>query len=90
LKASNNYTEVILEKEKPILVSKTLKSFEILLEGTFFMRVHQSYLVNLGKVKELQRTDGGALVLNNDVKIPISRANKLQIKKRLEETWKVV
>jgi two-component system LytT family response regulator len=90
LKASNNYTEIIVEDGKPILVSKTLKSFERLLEGTFFMRVHQSYLVNLEKVIELQRVDGGALVLNNNYKIPISRANKQQIKSRLEESWKIV
>jgi len=90
LKASNNYTEVIIEEGKPILVSKTLKSFERLLEGTFFMRVHQSYLVNLEKVVELQRVDGGALVLNSNDKIPISRAHKQQIKNRLEEAWKIV
>tara|TARA_R110002049_G_scaffold305234_1_gene501587 strand:- start:243 stop:995 length:753 start_codon:yes stop_codon:yes gene_type:complete len=89
-KANNNYTEIIIEHEKPILVSKTLKSFEELLIGTFFMRVHQSYLVNLTKVIELQRLDGGALILENNIKIPISRANKQQINERLKAGCKVI
>lgn len=90
LRARNNYTEIIREEGKPILISKSLKSFERILEGTFFTRVHQSYLVNLEKVIELQRIDGGLLILNNNSKIPISRANKQQIKRRLEETWKII
>ena len=90
LRANNNYTEIILETGKPLLVSKSLKSFERLLESASFMRVHQSYMINLEKVVELQRTDGGALVLSNNDKVPISRAHKVEIKNRLEEMWKIV
>lgn len=90
LRARDNYTEIIREEGKPILISKALKSFERILTNTYFSRVHQSYLVNLEKVIELQRIDGGLLILNDNSKIPISRANKQHIKRRLEQTWKVI
>jgi two-component system LytT family response regulator len=89
-KSQDNYTEVILESGKPILISKALKSFESILENTIFTRVHQSYLVNMEKVTELQRVGGGMLILNNNCKIPISRSKKDFVKKRLEAVWRMV
>lgn len=41
-----------------------------------FMRVHRSYLVNLSRVREVERKDGGELELTVDDKggiIPVSR-----------------
>lgn len=90
LRARDNYTEIIQENGKPILISKSLKSFENLLLATSFTRAHQSYLVNLEKVIELQRVDGGVLLLQNSHKIPISRSKKDLIKQRLNETWQLV
>lgn len=90
LRARDNYTEIILEDGKPILISKSLKSFENLLLKTSFSRAHQSYMVNLKKVIELQRVDGGLLLLQNNHKIPISRSKKDLIKRKLNETWQLV
>ncbi|MBL4709210.1 MAG: response regulator transcription factor [Flavobacteriales bacterium] len=90
LRARDNYTEIILENAKPILISKSLKSFEELLLRTSFTRAHQSFLVNLKKVIELQRVDGGLLLLQNNHKIPISRSKKDLIKRKLNETWQLV
>jgi two-component system LytT family response regulator len=90
LRARSNYTEIIREEDKAILISKSLKSFEKILSETFFMRVHQSYLVNLEKVMEFQRDHGGMLVLSNESSIPVSRANKHKVKNRLKEIWKTI
>ena len=90
LKAHDNYTEIIQEQVKPILISKALKCFEKSLCQKLFSRVHQSYLVNMEKVVELQRMNGWSLILINNSRIPVSRAKKDLIKKRLSDAWTVV
>lgn len=89
-KSHDNYTEIIQEKCKPILVSKSLKCFETHLIDTNFLRVHQSYLINTNKVIEIQKCGGGMLILDNNHKIPISRSKKECIKKKLDLKWKLV
>lgn len=90
LRSHDNYTEVFIEKCKSVLVSKPLKSFEKILKNTSFSRVHQSFLVNINKVIEVQKMGGGFLILRDNIKIPISRSKKENIKKRLEKTWKLI
>lgn len=80
--ANANYTYVyLIDEEKPILVSRTLKSFDQLLStpqpGQFhFLRVHQSHLVNLVHVKEYHKKHGSYLLLTNGEKISVSRVNR--------------
>ncbi|HEY0245947.1 MAG TPA: LytTR family DNA-binding domain-containing protein [Mucilaginibacter sp.] len=51
-----------------------------------FIRTHQSHLVNLHFVKSFLKEDGGALILVNDhVKIPISRQNRDMVKEALNK-----
>ena len=45
------------------------------LSGFHFFRIHNSYLINLSKVKEFHKTDE-YVVLANAVKIPVSRNRK--------------
>jgi two-component system, LytTR family, response regulator len=71
--SSSNYTNVRLVNGKTILVSKTLKEIEELLNITPFFRVHNSWLVNLQFAIRYMKGDGGYLVLNNEMTIPVSR-----------------
>ncbi|MBX2845797.1 MAG: LytTR family DNA-binding domain-containing protein [Saprospiraceae bacterium] len=71
-----NYTEVHVENEAPILVSRTLKDFERLLTDYQFARVHNSHLVNLLHIRQIIKSDGGQIVLDNDESVPISRKNR--------------
>ncbi|HEX3079956.1 MAG TPA: LytTR family DNA-binding domain-containing protein [Puia sp.] len=71
--SSSNYTNVRLANGKSILVSKTLKEIEDLLDMTPFFRVHHSWLVNLHYAIRYVKGDGGYLVLNNEMTIPVSR-----------------
>jgi two-component system LytT family response regulator len=74
--AESNYTLVVLDGGKKILVSKTLKEIDETLSGKDFYRVHSSYLVHIGRIKKFIRGDGGYLVMDNDVQVPISRSRK--------------
>src|SRR5690349_2118644 len=50
--AEKNYTIIHLRDQKPLIVSRPLIEYEKLLEGTLFLRVHKTYLINLQHVAE--------------------------------------
>lgn len=74
--AGGSYTTFVLSEGKKILVSKHLKEYESLLTDSHFMRVHNSYLINLKEVKKFVKSDGGYIVMNNDDIVSISRNKK--------------
>lgn len=70
--SDHNYTEFYLTDGRKLLVSKTLKDFETMLDGYGFFRTHQSHLVNLNCIARFDRADGGELVLTNQSRVPVS------------------
>lgn len=73
LKAENTYTEIHLQNNSKLLVSRTLKNFEEVLEGNSnFFRCHKSYIINRQYVLDYVKSDGGYLVLKPKTQIPIS------------------
>ncbi|TSJ44327.1 response regulator transcription factor [Mucilaginibacter corticis] len=78
--AENNYTTFFLDGGEQILVCKTLKEYDELLQPHQFIRTHQSHLVNLQFVKSYLKEDGGTLLLTDQTKIPISRQNKDRVR----------
>ncbi|HEX6172068.1 MAG TPA: LytTR family DNA-binding domain-containing protein [Chitinophagaceae bacterium] len=77
--ANSNYTNVYLVEGRKRVISKTLKEFEEMLVQFDFFRPHNSHLVNLGRVKEFIRGDGGYLVMENKMKIPVSKNRKEEL-----------
>ncbi|MBC8154703.1 MAG: LytTR family transcriptional regulator [Bacteroidetes bacterium] len=51
LQGEGNYTFLFTRDRKRYLVSKTLKEFEKTLDETMFLRIHKSYIINLGYVQ---------------------------------------
>lgn len=82
--ADNNYTMFFLESGEKILVCKSLKEYSDMLKPFGFIRTHQSHLVNIQFVRSFLKEDGGKLLLRNQLKIPISRQNRNDVKKALE------
>jgi two-component system LytT family response regulator len=80
-KSSNNYTEFHLANQKLILVSRTLKEFDELLSGNGFFRVHQSYLINLNRVSQYLKQDGGYVKMEDGTLIGVSRRKKEELLK---------
>lgn len=74
--SQNNYTYIYLENGEKILISKTLKSVEKTLDRFYFLRTHQSYLINPNFMKKYIRSDGGYLVMSNNEKIPVSSSKR--------------
>jgi two-component system LytT family response regulator len=82
--ASSNYTTLFLTGGRKKLISKTLKEFEDVLLPHHFYRVHNSHLVNLDHVREYIKTDGGYLVMQNDMKVPVSKNRKDELLQLLQ------
>lgn len=79
-----NYTEFFFADGKKLLVTKTLKEFEDLLVGHGFYRVHQSHLINTKFIKEFIKADGGYILMNNGMNIPVSSRKRAQVVEMLE------
>ena len=82
--SDSNYTNIFCKDENKVLISRTLKEIEELLRDHGFLRVHQSHLINPQFVKGILKHDGGSLIMNNDIEIPVSRQKTKQINEILE------
>jgi DNA-binding LytR/AlgR family response regulator len=49
-----------------------------------FMRVHKSHVVNLAKVVQYVRGEGGILKMSDRSEVPVSRTAKAELMKRLQ------
>ena len=83
LEADNNYTTVFLDSSHSVLVSKTLKEVEKVLDPDTFFRIHQSHTINLTKVKLYQRGRGGNVTLIDGSLLPVSKNRKDDLLKKL-------
>jgi two-component system LytT family response regulator len=85
LEARSNYTWVVFDGKKNMLVSKTLKDFEKQLDfvNTPFMRVHQSHIVNINQCLRYKREDGGLLELKDGASVNVSASKKEELLKKI-------
>ena len=75
--AHDNYTHLFLKNKNKIIACRTLKEMEIQIQDfNFFVRVHNSYMVNLNEVIKYVRGEGGYLVMSNDSSVSVSRSRK--------------
>lgn len=74
--ADGNYCMVHFLAKKSILVSRSMKELEQTLPTATFLRIHQSHIVNLSKLKKYYRGDGGYVLLEDDTRLAVSRGRK--------------
>jgi two-component system, LytTR family, response regulator len=82
--AEGTYTKFVLQGFNPILVSKTMKEYEAILEPLGFLRTHNSFLANPNKINMYDKTEGGSLILEGGYSIPVSQRKKDAILSILE------
>jgi len=83
--SDGGYTHFYLTNGKTVLISKTLKEVEEVLESKGFCRVHHGYLINLRYVHRYLRGDGGEVVMANNKTLPVSRNKKQEFLNFLEK-----
>lgn len=76
VEAMSNYSVFILSDSKKIVVSKTLKEFENILDDDFFTRISRSVIINLAFVVKYRKGDGGTLELSDGSEVEVSAQRK--------------
>ena len=74
--AEGSYTRFKLLDGQEIMVSKNLKSYEDILSDQDFVRIHNSYLVNINHIKRFERNEGGVVIMENGGVLPVSVRKK--------------
>jgi len=74
--ATGSYTNFYLQNGKKMMASKLLGEYESQLKDYKFYRIHHSFLINLNRVKEFQRHDGGYVIMENNKQLEISQRKR--------------
>jgi two-component system LytT family response regulator len=82
--SESNYTNVYLKNNKKITVSRTMKDIEELLADYSFLRVHNSFMVNLNEVERYVKGEGGYLQMSDNSTIDVSRSRKETLLSKLQ------
>ncbi len=83
--SDNNYTRFFLTGHVQLLVSKTLKEYEDLLEPIGFFRTHKSSLINLRYIRKYIKGEGGTIIMEDGSAVELSRRRKDDFFKALQK-----
>jgi two-component system LytT family response regulator len=81
--SDDNYTTLQLKSKKKILVTRSLKEMEEILEQHSFIRVHRFYIVNLNEIEKYIKGEGGYLVMSDGTSIDVAKNKKEILLKKL-------
>ncbi len=73
LEGEENYTTFYLVNKVKIIVSKTLKEYEDILEGFGFVRIHKSSIINLNHLIKILKGENVRVLLTNNLELTVSR-----------------
>lgn len=85
LEASGNCTLIYFQDGSRYLDTRTLKTYESLLDESKFFRIHKSHIINLSQLTEYLNEDGHFAVLKTGMRIPIARNRVTDFVKMLKQ-----
>ncbi len=74
--ADNNSTDIHLNNGEMVTAFKTLKHFETVLPETQFLRIHNSYIINVDQVSRIHTGNTVCYIKNSTTKLPFSKSYK--------------
>jgi DNA-binding LytR/AlgR family response regulator len=74
--ADNNSTDIHLNNGEMITAFKTLKHFETVLPESQFLRIHNSYIINVDQVSRIHTGNTVCYIKNSTTKLPFSKSYK--------------
>lgn len=74
--ADNNSTDIHLNNGEMITAFKTLKHFETVLPSIQFLRIHNSYIINVNQVSRIHTGNTVCYIKNSTTKLPFSKSYK--------------
>ena len=82
VESDGNYSTLFLADHKKLVITKKLKEVDALLPEHYFFRIHNSYIINLGKIKAFIKNEG-YVVMDSNHKIPVARQRKSDFLEKL-------
>ncbi|MDT0558177.1 LytTR family DNA-binding domain-containing protein [Ichthyenterobacterium sp. W332] len=82
VESDGNYSTLILENNQKIVVTKKLKEVNGILPDHYFFRIHNSFIINLNKIKAFIKNEGYVIMSSNH-KIPVARQRKSDFLEKL-------
>ena len=65
-----------IETRESLISSHSIREFEKFFENTNIIRTHNRYLVNTRYIKKYIKGNGGTVILNNNIELPVSKTYK--------------
>lgn len=84
-KSDSNYTWFFLSNGEKILVTRTLKEYDETLSENYFVRIHQSYLINIRFVDRYVKGKAGYVIMSDGTEINVSRRRKELFLSKMEQ-----
>ena len=84
IEGMSEYLKIHLDGQKPIITLLSMKKMEDHLPSTLFMRIHRSYIVNLQKIREVNKN---RVILDADTSLPIGDLYKDTFNEYLEQKF---
>ena len=81
--ADSNYTNITLKNNIKLLMSKPLKELASQLKGYNYLRIHNSYLINLNHMTKYVRGNAGYVIMVDGKNLNVSRSRKQNLLKRV-------
>lgn len=88
LQSDDNYTIFYIKGGEKIIASKTIRTYEEMFEPFNFYRVHRSHIINLNYIRKFIKGDHSHLIMDDGVKIEVSRRRKSSFSEKLKELQK--
>lgn len=82
VESDGNYSTIVTKEGQKILITKKLKEVNDILPEHYFFRIHNSYIINLNKIKEFIKNEGYVIMESNH-RIPVARQRKSDFLEKL-------
>ena len=82
VESDGNYSTIVIDNAPKIVITRKLKEMSDILPENQFFRIHNSYIINLKKIKEFIKSEGYVVMESND-KIPVARQRKSDFLEKL-------
>ena len=77
--SDGNYATVYFDDKSKLMVAKTLKDLELLLEPYAFERIHKSHLINMDHLKRYFNRFSGEVEMSDGAVLPVAQRKKTQL-----------
>jgi two-component system LytT family response regulator len=81
--AKGNYTMIYFSRGEPIVATRTIKEYELILPESIFYRIHNSHIINLSRIREYQKGRGGSIVMEDGSIIEVASRRKEEFLRKL-------